>query len=307
MADNLELQKLKAVAEKSKEYTDSSSSDALTAAKAYTDSEKANYVLKTGDTMTGTLNVPVINGQDDKTKITIATGENSSSYFQSRKFRGQGDANTYNHAVDFGYAGHDRVDFYEYGGVFNFWANRGTSKLEGDSNRVASLQSGKLLERGYTLTYPGKSGTFALTSDLDAKLDDVLLVNDDNGKATVNELYRPGCLAVDTVTRRNDIDMNKLTVGTRCYVKNDEKFYRLTVNSSGSRMWTDDNETETFDSYASSDKHGTVMIGDNLKKDDSGKLTVDVADKEEKDSTKPISSGAVYNILGDIKTVLDNI
>ena len=130
-------------------------------------SDLTAYVAKAGDTMTGTLNVPTINGQDDKTKITIATGENSSSYFQSRKFRGQGDANTYGHAVDFGHAGHDHVDFYEYGGVFNFWANRGTSKLEGDGNRVASLQSGKLLERGNTLTYPGKSGTFALTSDID--------------------------------------------------------------------------------------------------------------------------------------------
>lgn len=159
-------------------------SDTLTAAKAYADSEKANYVLKTGDTMTGTLNVPTINDQNTNTKSTIATGTNASSYFQSRKFRGQGDANTYNHAVDFGYAGHDRLDFYEYGGVFNFWVNRGTPKLEGDGNRVASLQSGKLLERGNTLTYPGKSGTFALTDDVTdgdvQTLTDAKAYSDDN-------------------------------------------------------------------------------------------------------------------------------
>ena len=130
-------------------------------------SDLTSYVLKSGDTMTGTLNVPAINSTNTSTAVSINTGTNASSYFQARKFRGQGDANTYNHAVDFGCVGHDRIDFYEYGGVFNFWANRSTSKLEGDGNRVASLQSGKILERGNTLTYPGKSGTFALTSDID--------------------------------------------------------------------------------------------------------------------------------------------
>lgn len=114
-----------------------------------------------------TLVVPNINSGSSSGVKTISTGTNAASYFQARKFRGQGDANTYNHAVDFGYAGHDRIDFYEYGGVFNFWANRSVSKLEDDAHRVASLQSGKILERGNTLTYPGKSGTFALTSDID--------------------------------------------------------------------------------------------------------------------------------------------
>jgi hypothetical protein len=125
----------------------------------------SSYVKKAGDTMTGTLNVPEINSNTATAKIAINTGTNASSYFQARKFRGQGDASTYRHAIDFGYAGHDRVDFYEYGGIYNFWENTSNTKIEGDNNRVASLQLGKLLERGYTLTYPGKSGTFALTSD----------------------------------------------------------------------------------------------------------------------------------------------
>ena len=116
--------------------------------------------------MTGTLNVPTINSKNTSTAVSIATGTNANSYFQAQKFRGQGDASTYNHAIDFGYAGHDQIDFYEYGGTFNFWANQGTTKLEGDANRVASLQSGKLVERGNTLTYPGKSGTIALTDNI---------------------------------------------------------------------------------------------------------------------------------------------
>lgn len=58
----------------------------------------------------------------------IATGLDGSHYFQSAKFRGEGDANTYYHAVDFGYAGHDRVDFHEYGGTWNFYKNtKGTA------------------------------------------------------------------------------------------------------------------------------------------------------------------------------------
>ena len=128
-------------------------------------SDLSSYVKKSGDMMTGVLHVPQINTNTTTTSVAISTGTNASSYFQAQKFRGQGDASTYNHAIDFGYAGHDRVDFYEYGGVYNFWQNQSSSKLEGDKNRVASLQLGKLLERGYTLTYPGKSGTFALTSD----------------------------------------------------------------------------------------------------------------------------------------------
>ena len=63
-------------------------------------------VNKSGDTMTGSLSAP-----------SFATGSDANSYFQSQKFRGQGDASTYSHAIDFGYSGHNQVDFYEYGGV----------------------------------------------------------------------------------------------------------------------------------------------------------------------------------------------
>ena len=132
-------------------------------------------VSKTGDTMTGTLVAPI-----------IQTGTDTSNYFQSRKFRGEGDAATYYHAVDFGYAGHNQVDFYEHGGTFNFWENTTSTATSDASNRVASLQLGKLLERGNTLTYPGKSGTFALTSDILTKLSD--LTTDANTVLKINEI-----------------------------------------------------------------------------------------------------------------------
>ena len=49
------------------------------------------------------------------------TGTGATNYFQCRKFRGEGDANTYYHAVDFGYSGHDSVDFYEYDPNWRFY------------------------------------------------------------------------------------------------------------------------------------------------------------------------------------------
>lgn len=52
---------------------------------------------------------------------SFQTGTAAANYFQCQKFRGEGDANTYYHAVDFGYSGHDSVDFYEYDPNWNFY------------------------------------------------------------------------------------------------------------------------------------------------------------------------------------------
>ena len=73
--------------------------------------------IDTEQTVTGTKHFNAI------TANTIGTGSDANNYFQSQKFRGEGDANTYYHAVDFGYAGHNQVDFYEYGGNYNFYIN----------------------------------------------------------------------------------------------------------------------------------------------------------------------------------------
>lgn len=68
----------------------------------------------------------------------IATGTDKTHYFQSRKFRGEGDADTYYHAIDFGYSGHNQVDFHEYGGIWNFYKNtKGTAT---DGKLVASIK-----------------------------------------------------------------------------------------------------------------------------------------------------------------------
>ena len=95
--------------------------------KAEVDTAVNDKVSKSGDTMTGKLTAP-----------KIETGTGDVNYLQSRKFRGEGEADTYYHAIDFGYANHDMVDFHEHGGVWNFYQN-----TEGKSNTgslVASIK-----------------------------------------------------------------------------------------------------------------------------------------------------------------------
>ena len=79
-------------------------------------SELEGYLPLTGGTLSGGVIAP-----------NFQTGTANDAYFQTKKMRGQGDANTYNHAVDWGYAGHDKVDFYEYGGTWNFYQCQGSS------------------------------------------------------------------------------------------------------------------------------------------------------------------------------------
>ena len=78
------------------------------------------YLKLAGGDMSGKLTAP-----------KIETGSGDTNYFQSRKFRGEGDAATYYHAIDFGYANHDRVDFHEYGGIWNFFKNTSGKANEG--------------------------------------------------------------------------------------------------------------------------------------------------------------------------------
>ena len=91
----------------------------------------------------------------------IATGDDATHYFQSRRFRGEGDANSYYHAIDFGYSGHNQVDFHEYGGIWNFYRNtKGTAT---DGELVASIQPdgfhGNLNGNATTATMATKAGS----------------------------------------------------------------------------------------------------------------------------------------------------
>lgn len=69
-----------------------------------------DYLPLTGGTVNGGI-----------TATNFQTGTGEANYFQCRRFRGEGDANSYYHAIDFGYSGHDSVDFYEYDPNWNFY------------------------------------------------------------------------------------------------------------------------------------------------------------------------------------------
>ena len=108
----------------------------------------SDKVSKSGDTMTGKLTVP-----------QVETGADNSNFFQCRKFRGEGDANTYYHAIDFGYANHDKVDFHEYGGIWNFFKN-----TSGKANEGALC--GSITSNGWEGRAKLKSGSTMVTSQL---------------------------------------------------------------------------------------------------------------------------------------------
>ena len=85
------------------------------------------YLPLAGGACTGSVSAP-----------SFQTGTGATNYFQCRKFRGEGDAGTYYHAIDFGYSGHDSVDFYEYDPNWNFYkctsGNKSSAVLIGNIN-----------------------------------------------------------------------------------------------------------------------------------------------------------------------------
>ena len=107
-----------------------------------------NKVSKSGDTMTGKLTVP-----------QVETGDGDSNFFQCRKFRGEGDADTYYHAIDFGYRNHDRVDFHEYGGIWSFYKNQSGKANDG-------VLCGKITSNGWEGRAKLESGSTMVTPQL---------------------------------------------------------------------------------------------------------------------------------------------
>lgn len=135
-----------------------------------TTSALSGYLPLTGGTLTGKL-----------TGTQIETGTAAANYFQARKFRGEGDASSYYHAIDFGYASHNQVDFYEYGGIWNFWRNLNATATKDTNYLALGITLNALKNKAYTYTFPNKTGTFALTSDIPS----VPTVN--NGQLTIQK------------------------------------------------------------------------------------------------------------------------
>lgn len=118
----------------------------------------------------------------------FATGTGEGNYFQCRKFRGEGDASTYYHALEFGYSGHNQWDFFEYGGIYNFYQNTtsdGSGKVNLFQISPDGVTSHKPLIAESTLTAKG-----AFTSSSSTTLSSVknagILGTDSSGKVCDN-------------------------------------------------------------------------------------------------------------------------
>ena len=162
----------------------------------------ATYVNKTvtsTESMAGSLSVA-----GSLTSPYIATGNTTSSYFQSQKFRGEGNAATYYHAIDFGFAGHNQVDFYEYGGIWNFWKNQNSTPTTDLNNLCLQIGDTYVKNKGNTFTWPTTSGTVALKEDIptEATAADNILDGSNNGTQITYAPYaaQQSKLSFDTST-----------------------------------------------------------------------------------------------------------
>ena len=148
-----------------------------------TETEWGKVVLTdTNQTITGTKTFDVAYAN------VFATGEGEGNYFQCRKFRGEGDASTYYHALEFGYAGHNQWDFFEYGGIYNFYRNTtsdGSGKVNLFQISPDGVTSHKQLIAESTLTAKG-----AFTSSASTTLSHIknagILGTDSSGKVCDN-------------------------------------------------------------------------------------------------------------------------
>lgn len=124
----------------------------------------ADYLPLSGGSVTGTLSANLLSAN------IIGTGAGDNNFFQSRKFRGEGDSAIYYHAVDFGFAGHNQVDFYEYGGIWNFWKNTEAAATTDSNNLCLQIGDTYVKNKVNTFTWPTTSGTLALTSNIPESL-----------------------------------------------------------------------------------------------------------------------------------------
>lgn len=99
------------------------------------------------------------------TATTLKTGTAAADHLLARRIRGDNNGTTYYHAIDMGYTNHDRCDFYEYGGVWNFWRNQSSAATTDTNNLALGITLDNVKNKSYTYTWPNKSGTIALTSD----------------------------------------------------------------------------------------------------------------------------------------------
>lgn len=117
-----------------------------------------DYLPLTGDTMSGAL---VVNNNITSNGIVSSPVIKATSYFVTPTMVGEGDSSTYYHRLDFGYAGNNKWDFYEYGGIYNFYQN--TSGIKTNSTLVFKIQPSGVTATSFVKT--GGTATQYLMAD----------------------------------------------------------------------------------------------------------------------------------------------
>ena len=175
----------------------------------------------------------------------IQTGTDSTSYFQSQKFRGQGDANSYYHAIDFGYGGHNQVDFYEYGGLYNFWKNTG-------SGTSTAVLLGKITTNGWEGNVVGNVTGTATTATTANEAKALITLGDKRSVATTpndykNNIVFAGLKNKATVNNPSN-DTYSYVVGLRGWADSSGgKAHEMAFNDSG--IYTRMGSTTSWESW----------------------------------------------------------
>ena len=167
----------------------------------------ANYLPAAGGTLTGALAAPNIT---------------ASNYFTTPSMVGEGDLSTYYHRVDFGHSGVNQFDFYEYGGIYNFYQNQFGGKDKAillgkiTSNGWEGNVIGNLSGNAATATNASKVNNHTVNSDVPsgAKFTDTIYTHP-SYTAKASGLYKvtvDGTGHVSTVTAVTKSDITALGI-----------------------------------------------------------------------------------------------
>ena len=292
-------------------------------------------VSKAGDTMTGKLSVPY-----------IETGSASANYFQCQKFRGEGDASSYYHAIDFGYYNHNQVDFYEYGATWNFWKGTATANSAVKVGAITSTGWNGSAALTGTPTAPTAASntnstqiatTAFVQSNLSTKVDKEtgkgLSTNDyttaektklagiaEEANKYTHPSYTSATSGLYKVTVDSTGHVSKVTNVTKSDITNlgipaqDTTYSNATTSTSGLMSNTDKSKLDGIASNAnnyslptaSSSTLGGVKIGDNISIN-SGTISVTVDSSLSDTSTNPVQNKVINNSINSINSSISSI
>lgn len=141
------------------------------------------YLLLSGGTMTGALTAPNVT---------------ASNYFMTPTMLGEGDLSTYYHRVDFGHSGFNQFDFYEYGGIYNFYQNQ----LAGKDKAVLL---GKITSNGWVGNVVGNATSATTASSCTGNAATATALTSSAGSSTQPVYFSGGKPVVCTYTLNKSV------------------------------------------------------------------------------------------------------